>query len=138
VTSPPLPLLVAYRLFGWRLGPAYQEWTYDDITRRGYTFRQALPVGLALGVLLALVFTATGSNPARAVIPLVGVLVLTFFLRKTLAERALQQQGLTPDGEVAADWFADEGERRRRNLAGAATTAALVLGGLTILAVKRD
>jgi hypothetical protein len=138
MTSPPLPLLVAYRLFGWRLGPAYQEWTYDDITRRGYTARQALPVGLAIGVLLALVFTITGSNPARAVIPLVGVLVLSFFLRKTLGERALRQQGLSPTGEVEADWFGDDDERRRRNLAGAATTAVLVLAGLTILAVRRD
>jgi hypothetical protein len=136
--SPPLPLLLAYRLFGWRLGPDYQEWTYDDITRRGYTFRQSLPVGLALGVLLALVFTATGSNPARAVIPLIGVLVLAFFLRKNLGDRALQQQGLTPTGDVAADWFADDDERRRRNLIGTATTAGLVLAGLTILAVRRD
>jgi hypothetical protein len=130
--------MLAYRLFGWRLGPDYQEWTYDDITRRGYTFRQSLPVGLALGVLIALVFTITGAHPARAVIPLIGVLVLSYFLRKTLAERALRQQGLSETGEVDADWFADDDERRRRNLAGAATTTVLVLAGLTILAVKRD
>jgi len=138
VTPPPLPLLAAYRLFGWRLGPAYQEWTYDDITGPGYTVRQALPVGLAVGILLALLFGLTGSNPARAIAPVLAVLVLAFFLRRTLAYRALRQQGLTPAGDVAAAWFGDETARRRRNLVGTATTAALVLGGLTILALRAD
>jgi hypothetical protein len=138
VTPPPLPLLVAYRLFGWRLGPAYKDWTYDDITRRGYTLRQAVPVGLVIGVLLALMFAATGSNPARAVIPMIGVIVLAFFLRKTLGERALRQQGLAPNGDVEAAWFDDDRDRHRRNVAGAVTTTVLVLGGLTVLAVGRD
>ena len=138
MTSPPLPLLLAYRLFGWRLGPAYQEWTYDDITGRGYAFRQSLPMGLGLGVLLALVFMLTGSSPARAVVPVVGVLVLAFALRKTLAERALRQQGFGANGEVEAGWFDDERERRRRNLEGTATTALLVVGGLTFLALRSD
>src|SRR3954454_1982297 len=138
MTSPPLPLLVAYRLFGWRLGPAYQNWTYDDITSRGYTVRQSLPMGLGLGVLLALVFMLTGSSPARAIVPLVGVLFLAFVLRKTLAERALRQQGLGADGEIEAGWFDDDRERRRRNLEGAATTALLVVGGLTFLALRGD
>ena len=138
MTPPPLPLLVAYRLFGWRLGPAYKDWTYDDITSRGYTFRQSLPVGLALGVVLALLFTATGSHPARAIIPMVAVIVLAFFLRKALSERALRQQGLAPNGDADAAWFADDDERRRRNLIGTATTAALVVAGLVYVAVGRD
>ena len=102
MTRPPLLLLVAYRLFAWRLGPAYRAWTYDDITRRGYTFRQALPVGLVVGGLLAGVFAATGSDPRRAIAPIVGVLFLAFFLRKALRERALRQQGLSADGEADA------------------------------------
>jgi hypothetical protein len=138
VTTPPLPLLVAYRLFAWRLGPAYREWTYDDITRRGYTFRQALPVGLVVGALLAAVFAATGSDPRRAIPPIVGVLVLAFFLRKALRERALRQQGLSADGEANADWFADDAERNRRNINGAVLTAALVVAGVVILAVRKD
>lgn len=138
MTPPPLPLLVAYRLFGWRLGPAYKDWTYDDITGRGYVVRQALPVGLAIGALLAVLFGLTGSSPARAVAPMLAVLVLAFLLRRTLAERALRQQGLAPNGDVEAAWFTDDRARHRRNLVGTATTAVLVLAGLTLLAVGRD
>jgi hypothetical protein len=138
VNRPPLPLLVAYRLFAWRLGPAYQQWTYDDITRRGYTLRQAVPVGVVVGALLAAVFAATGSDPRRAIPPIAGVLVLAFFLRKALRERALRQQGLSPEGEADADWFANDEERNRRNLNGSVLTAALVVAGVVLLAVRND
>jgi hypothetical protein len=133
-----LLLLVAYRLFAWRLGPAYQGWTYSDITRRGYTFRQAVPVGLLIGALLAAVFGATGSDPRRAIAPIVGVLVLAFFLRKALRERALRQQGLSADGEAEAAWYADDAERNKRNLNGAVLTTALVVAGVVLLAVRGD
>jgi hypothetical protein len=136
VTRPPLRVLVAYRLFAWRLGPAYQAWTYDDITRRGYTFRQAVPVGVVVGGLLAAVFAATGSDPRRAVPPILGVLVLAFFLRKALRERALRQQGLTPDGEADAAWFNDDAERNKRNINGSVLTATLVVAGVSLLAVR--
>ena len=138
MTGPPLPTLLAYRLFGWRLGPEHRDWTYDDITRRGYTLRQAVPVGLAVGALLALLFELSGSPWFRAVPPIVGVLVLSFFLRKALRERALRQQGLSPTGEPEAPWFGDDDERRRRNIIGAATTGVLVLAGLGFLAFGRD
>jgi hypothetical protein len=138
VTSPPLPLLVAYRLFAWRLGPTYQAWTYDDITRRGYTLRQALPVGLVVGGLLAAVFAATGSDPRRALPPVIGVIVLAFFLRKALRERALRQQGLTATGEADATWFNDDEERNRRNVNGSILTTALVVAGVILLAVRTD
>jgi hypothetical protein len=138
VTRPPLVLLVAYRFFGWRLGPTYQAWTYDDITRRGYTFRQALPVGLVVGAFLATVFDLTGSDPRRAIAPIIGVLVLAFFLRKALRERALRQQGLAPNGEAEASWFNDEAERNKRNINGAVLTTALVVAGVVLLAVRND
>ncbi|MDX6197095.1 MAG: hypothetical protein QOJ79_246 [Actinomycetota bacterium] len=138
VTRPPLLLLVAYRMFAWRLGPAYREWTYDDITRRGYTFRQALPVGVVVGGLLAAVFAVTGSDPRRAVPPIVGVLVLAFFLRKALRERALRQQGLSPAGDAEAAWFTDDAERRKRNINGAVLTTTLVIAGVILLGVRGD
>jgi uncharacterized protein YacL len=131
-------LLVAYRLFAWRLGPTYQAWTYDDITRRGYTLRQALPVGLVIGAMLASVFAATGSDPRRALAPVVGVIVLAFFLRKALRERALRQQGLTATGEADAAWFNDDEERNRRNVNGSILTTALVVAGVILLAVRTD
>jgi hypothetical protein len=138
VTRPPLLLLVAYRLFGWRLGPTYRTWTYADITGRGYTLRQAVPVGLVVGGLLAAVFAATGSDPRRAIPPIVGVLVLAFFLRKALRERALRQQGLSPTGEADALWFNDDGERSKRNLNSAVLTSTLVVAGVILLAVRGD
>jgi hypothetical protein len=138
VTRPPLLLLVAYRLFAWRLGPAYQKWTYDDITRRGYTFRQAVPVGLVVGALLAGVFAATGSDPRRAIPPIVGVLVLAFFLRKALRERALRQQGLSASGEADAAWFNDDAERNKRNFNGAVLTTTLVVAGVILLSIRGD
>ena len=136
MTRPPLLLLVAYRLFAWRLGPAYQQWTYDDITRSGYTLRQAVPVGLAVGALMAAVFAAAGHDPTRAVAPVVGVIVLAFFLRRALRERALRQQGLTADGDADATWFADDAARGRRNVAASVTTVLLVVSGVVLLSLR--
>jgi hypothetical protein len=131
-------LLVAYRLFAWRLGPVYREWTFSDITRRGYTLRQAVPVGLVVGGLLAAVFAAVGSDPRRAIPPIIGVIVLAFFLRNALRERALKQQGLNPQGEAEATWFDDDGERTKRNVNGAVLTTVLVLAGVILLATRGD
>jgi hypothetical protein len=138
VTRPPLPLLVAYRLFAWRLGPDYREWTYGDITRGGYTLRQAVPVGLVVGALLGSVFAASGSDWKRAIPPVIGVIVLAFFLRKALRERALKAQGLSSTGEAEASWFDDDGERRKRNVNGAILTTVLVVAGVVLLAVRSD
>ena len=138
MTRPPLLLLVAYRLFAWRLGPTYREWTYGDITRRGYTLRQAVPVGLVVGALLGSVFAATGSDWKRAIPPVIGVIVLAFLLRKALRERALKAQGLSPQGEAQASWYDDDAERTRRNVTGAILTCVLVLAGVVLLAVRSD
>jgi len=80
----------------------------------------------------------TGSDPRRAIAPVVGVIVLAFFLRRALRERALRQQGLSPDGEASADWFADDGARNRRNINGSVLTAVLVVAGIVLLAVRSD
>lgn len=138
MNRPPLPLLAAYRLFAWRLGPVYRGWTYADITRRGYTLRQAVPVGLVVGALLAAVFAATGSDPRRAVPPILGVTVLAFLLRRSLRERALKQQGLSSTGDAEATWFDDEPARRKRNVTGSILTAGLVVAGIVLLAVRGD
>ena len=134
VTRPPLLLLVAYRLFGWRLGPAYQAWTFGDITRRGYPLRQAAPVVVALAVVLAGALAVSDVDPARTIPLLLAAGVATFFPRRGLRERALRQQGLTIDGDAAAPWFADDAARRRRNVTAAVTSTALVLAALVLLA----
>ena len=136
MTAPPLPTLLAYRLLGWRLGPEHREWTHADITGRWYLLKQAVPLLLAVGGLLAVVFAATGSDPQRVVTPVLAVLVLLIFLRKVVVERALRQQGLTVKGEVdpaAASWFDDDELRRRRSVAGAVTTVLLVVVGLLVI-----
>jgi hypothetical protein len=137
VTSPPLGQLIAYRLFGWRLGPLHREWTYDDITRPGYTLRQAVPVGLAIGLVLGVAFASTGANPVRAAAPTAAVIALSFLLRNQLRRRALTQQGLTPEGEPQASWYDDERERHRRNVGSASTTGFVVIAGLLLLGVGR-
>lgn len=136
MSAPPLPTLLAYRLLGWRLGPAHQQWTYADITGRWYLAKQAVPLLLAVGGLLALVFAATGSDPQRVVTPVLAVLVLLVFLRTVVVERALRQQGLTLSGDVdpaAKEWFADDELRRKRSVAGATTTVLLVVAGLLVI-----
>ncbi len=136
MTAPALPTLLAYRLLGWRLGPAHREWTYRDITGRWYLAKQAVPLLVAVGGLLALVFAATGSDPQRVVTPVLAVLVLLVFLRRVVVERALRQQGLTFDGDVdpaAKAWFDDDEQRRKRSVAGAVTTLLLVVGGLLVI-----
>ncbi|MCW2608191.1 MAG: hypothetical protein JWO60_2884 [Frankiales bacterium] len=136
MSAPPLPTLLAYRLLGWRLGPEHQAWTHADITGRWYLVKQGLPLLVALGALLAVVFAATGSDPQRVVAPMLAVLVLLVFLRNTVVERALRQQGLTLDGEVdtaATSWFADDEARRKRSLSGAVATVLLVLVGLLVI-----
>jgi predicted PurR-regulated permease PerM len=133
VTPPPPLLLVAYRLFAWRLGPPYRAWTYDDITRRGYTLRQAVPVAVVVGALLAAVFALAGDDPRRAIPPVVGVILLAFLLRNNLRDRAVRQQGLSPTGEPVAAWFDDDAVRRRRNINSSVLTAVLILGAMVLL-----
>ncbi len=135
---PPTGLLLAYRLLGWRVGPAYAEWVHEDLTRRGWALRQGLPV--VAGVLVAgtAVFLAVGADLSR-LYALVFVLAAGgLFLRGTMRDRALRLQGLDASGDVLADanWYNDDSARRRRNLLGAASTVLLVGAALVILAVR--
>jgi hypothetical protein len=136
VARPPLHLLAAYRLFGWRLGPSYRTWTYDDISRRGYPVRQTVPTAVAVGLLLAVVFGVTGADPRLAVALLVCALAPTLLLRDAARDKALRQQGLGADGEPGAGWYADDVQRRRRNLTGTVVSSVLVTAAIVLLAVR--
>lgn len=134
--APGWSLLLAYRLLGWRLGPEHRTWTYRDITGRWYLARQGLPLLVVVGGALAVVFALTGSSPQRVLTPVLAVLVLLVFLKSMVVQRALHQQGLTLDGDVAPEaeaWFDDPEQRRRRSVAGAVMTVVLVLGGLLVI-----
>lgn len=133
---PPVRLVLAYRLLGWRLGPAYREWVLDDLTRRGWLVRQGAPVLVAvLGVGL-LVDVAVGADPRRLT-ALVAVLAgAGAFLRSSLQAAALRKQGLRPDGTALAGWYADDRARVHRNLLGTVSSVVLVLGALVLLALR--
>ena len=137
--TPPLPELLAYRLVGWRLGPAHREWVFADVRSRAWPLRQSVVVAPAVCLPLAIVFAATGASPTRLAFPLLGVMVLFFFLRRALADRALRQQGLTGSGEVdpaAAAWYDDDDARHRRNLGAAVTTVGLVGAAVLMIALN--
>jgi hypothetical protein len=136
VARPSPFLLAAYRLLGWRLGPAYREWVHADVTGRGWLVRQGAPVLLALLVTGAVIDTAVGSTGDRLVPLLVVLAGIGLFLRTSLKERALRQQGLDASGEPVADWYADNTARRQRNVVGAVSTVLLTVAGLTILALR--
>jgi hypothetical protein len=129
-------LVLAYRLLGWRLGPAYRQWVHDDLTRRGWLVRQGVPVLLALLVVGAVIDTAVGSTGDRLVPLLVVLTGVGLFLRGSLQERALRQQGIDAAGNPTAPWYGDERARRQRNLIGGVSTVVLVVVGLTILATR--
>lgn len=128
--------MLAYRLLGWRLGPAYREWVHEDLTRRGWLVRQGAPVLLALLLVGVVVDAAVGSRGERLVPLLVVLAGAGLFLRSSLRERALRQQGIDAAGNPTAPWYDDEGARRQRNVIGSLTTVLLVVGGLTILATR--
>jgi hypothetical protein len=133
----PSPLLfLAYRLLGWRLGPSYRTWVHADITGRGWLLRQGLPVLSAVLVVGSLLAAAVGGDGERLLSLLVVLSMVGLFLRKSLAERALRQQGLDPAGNPAYPWYDDPKELARRNWVGAVTTVVLVVSGLLILALR--
>jgi hypothetical protein len=128
--------LLAYRFLGWRVGPDHREWVHDDITRRGWVLRQGAPV-LAVVLLLGGLITAALDASSDRIVSLVVVLAgVGLFLRRTLQERALRQQGLDASGNPVADWYGDDRARLQRNVLSAVSTTTLVVGGLVILALR--
>ena len=135
---PPLQLQLAYRLFGWRLGPAWRDWVLHDIAAPGWLFRQgglALSVVLMLGSLASALVHGDAGKMLSLIVVLAGV---GAFLRNSLKERSLRQQGIDADGNrlELAPWYDDDRARRRRNVLSAVGTTVLVLGGLLIVAVR--
>ena len=128
--------MLAYRFLGWRVGPAHREWVHDDITRSGWLVRQGTPV---IAVLLGLGGTITalvGGSGNRLLALRVVLTGVGLFLRSSLQERALRQQGLDAAGNPAASWYDDDAARLQRNVISAVSTVVLVVAGLWILALR--
>ena len=134
--KPPSSVVLAYRFVGWRVGPSYREWVHDDITRRGWLVRQGAPVLAVLMGLGGSITAAVGGKTDKLLALLVVLTGVGLFLRTSLQERALRQQGIDAAGNPATDWYDDDAARARRNLLGAVATVVLTVAGLWILAVR--
>lgn len=131
-------MLLAYRFFGWRVGPAYRDWVLDDITRPGWLLRQGAPALSSL-LLVGAVLTAALDGDAGRLLTVVVVLGLVgATLRTSLRDKALRQQGIDAEGArlPMAGWYDDPQALRRRNLFATVGTVVLVLAGLTVLALR--
>lgn len=135
---PPPGLLLAYRFFGWRLGPAYRDWVLNDIVRKGWAVRQGSPALAAVLLLGAPLFIAFDGDPARLYALVFVAAGAALFLRTSLRERALRQQGIDVSGDPlpSAHWYADDRARGRRNLLSSVGTVVLTVGGLVLLAAR--
>jgi hypothetical protein len=136
VQKPPPLVVLAYRFVGWRVGPAHREWVHDDITRRGWLVRQGAPVIAVLMALGGSITAAVGGKADKLLALLVVLTGVGLFLRTSLQERALRQQGIDAAGNPAADWYDDDTGRHRRNVVSAVATVVLTVAGLWILAVR--
>ncbi len=135
---PPPGLLLAYRFFGWRLGPTYRDWVLSDIVRKGWALRQGSPALAAVLLLGAPLFAAFDGDPSRLYALVFVAAGAALFLRSSLRDRALRQQGIDVSGErlPTAGWYADDQARGRRNLLSSVSTVVLVVAGLILLAVR--
>jgi len=131
-------VLLAYRFFGWRVGPAYRDWVLDDIVRRGWLVRQGAPALSAVLLVGAGLMALLDGEPGRLVKLVLVLAALGVVLRGSLRDRALRQQGIDASGNPlpTAPWYDDELARRRRNLTATVGTVVLVVAGLTILAAR--
>jgi hypothetical protein len=109
---------------------------HSDLTRPGWLVRQGTPVLsviLALGATITAIVDGTGERLLSLLVVLTGV---GLFLRNSLRERALRQQGIDAAGNPAAPWYDDDRARGLRNVIGAVSTVVLTVAGLTILALR--
>ncbi len=131
--------MLAYRFFGWRVGPSYRDWVLDDIVRPGWLVRQGTPALSALLLLGAAITAAFDGDSGRLLTVVVVLALAGLALRTSLRERALRQQGIDAGGGVlpmAAPWYDDPQARLRRNVLATVATVVLVVAGLTILALR--
>ena len=135
---PPPGLLLAYRFLGWRLGPAYRDWVLDDILRGGWLIRQGAPALASVLLGGGLLFAALDGDPSKLYALIFIAAAGALFLRQSLRERALRQQGIDVSGVPLPDapWYGDDEARRRKNLLGAVGTIVLSVGGLVFLALR--
>jgi hypothetical protein len=138
VLRPPPGLLLAYRFLGWRLGPAYRDWVLDDILRPGWLVRQGAPALASVLLLGGVLFAALDADPSKLYALIFIATAGALFLRQSLRERALRQQGIDVSGTRLPDagWYDDDRARRRKNLIGAVGTVVLAVGGLVVLALR--
>ncbi|MGB8650901.1 MAG: hypothetical protein WCD35_09590 [Mycobacteriales bacterium] len=134
---PALPLL-AYRFLGWRLGPAHKDWVLDDILRPGWLLRAGAPAIAAVLLIGSALAAAVGGSTDRLLTVTVVMAAVGAFLRSSLRERALRQQGLDPSGRPlpTATWWHDDRARLRRNVLGAVGTVVMVVGALLLVALR--
>jgi hypothetical protein len=135
VDKPPPLVLLAYRFFGWRLGPDHAEWVHDDITRGGWLMRQGTPALSAVLLLGALVTSLSDGDGSQVWGALLVLGIAALFFRTSLRQRALNQQGIDASGQpLGLKWYSDSGLRVQRNVLSAIGTTVLVVGALVILA----
>jgi hypothetical protein len=136
VLRPPPLLILAYRFLGWRLGPAYRDWVLDDVIRKGWLVRQGAPALASVLILGGLLFAALDADPAKLYALIFIAAAGALFLRQSLRDRALRQQGIDATGAPLAPWYDDDAARVRKNVLGAVGTVVLSIGGLVFLALR--
>ena len=133
---PPPLLILAYRFLGWRLGPAYRDWVLDDVIRKGWLVRQGAPALASVLILGGVLFAALDADPSKLYALIFIATAGALFLRQSLRDRALRQQGIDATGVPLASWYDDDAARVRKNVLGAVGTVVLSVGGLVFLALR--
>lgn len=129
-------LILAYRFLGWRLGPAYRDWVLDDVIRKGWLVRQGAPALASVLILGGVLFAALDADPSKLYALIFIAAAGALFLRQSLRDRALRQQGIDATGAPQAPWYDDDAARVRKNVLGAVGTVVLSVGGLVFLALR--
>ena len=110
----------------------------DDVVRKGWLLRQGAPALASVLLVGGVLFAVLDADPSKLYALIFIAAAGALFLRQSLRERALRQQGIDISGAPlqGADWYDDGDARRRKNLLGAIGTIGLSIGGLVILALR--